>query len=83
MKNAMVVEVGRKIYGKNTFNCTSCVLSDAWIRDLSQIFEWEITSPFCKKYVTSEGAVSQNVLCNQQLVSKTVFMPIIILSNYH
>ena len=40
---------------------------------------------FLKNYVTSEGAVSHNVLYHQPLpitVTKKGFMPIIILSNY-
>ena len=51
--------------------CTSCVLSDAWFRDLevsksiSNILVRNLF--FLKKYVASEGAVSHNVLYYQQL----------------
>ena len=51
---------------KNTLVTQSCVLSDAWFRDLKlQIWGLKIKFIenyfFLKNYVTSEGAISQNV----------------------
>ena len=55
---------------KNTLVKRSCVLSDAWFRDL-KIWGLEIEFVgnyfFLENYVTSEGAVSHNVLYYQQL----------------
>ena len=51
---------------------TSCVLSDTWIRDLSWGLKFNSNILFrnyffLKNYITSEGAVSHNVLYYQQL----------------
>ena len=56
----------------NTLVTRSFVLSDAWFRDLKfEIRGLEIKFEenyfFLEKYVTSEGAVSHNVLCYQRL----------------
>ena len=57
---------------KNTLVTRSCVRLDGWFRDLKfQIWGLEIkfveNSSFLKKYGTSEGAVSNNVLYHQPL----------------
>ena len=57
---------------KNTLVTRSCVLSDAWFRDLKINF-WGLSIKFkyfyffLENFVTSEGAVSHNVLYYQQL----------------
>ena len=57
---------------KNILVTRSCVLSDAWFRDLKNWF-WGLEIKFVenffflKNYITSEGAVSHNVLYYQQL----------------
>ena len=57
---------------KNTLVTRSCVLSDAWFRDLKfLVLGLEIKFVenyfFLKNYGTSEGAVSHNVLYHQPL----------------
>ena len=48
----------------------------------SEVSKFVENFSFLENYVTSEGAVSHNVLNYQQLVTKQRFMLIIILSNY-
>ena len=61
----LVVEV-------DTLVTQSCVLSDAWFQDL-KIYFWGLEIKvmenylFLENYVTSEGAVSHNILNYQQL----------------
>ena len=56
----------------NTLVTQRCVLSDAWFRDL-KFYIWDLKIKFVEiyfflgNYVTSEGAVSHNVLYYQQL----------------
>ena len=62
----------QKNNGRKLPSCTSCVLLDAWIRDLSWGLEFNSNILarnylFLKYYITSEGAVSHNVLYYQQL----------------
>ena len=59
---------------KNTLVTRSCVLSEAWFRDLKLIANLRSRNQIRGKlllsrklYVTSEGAVSHNVLCYQPL----------------
>ena len=55
---------------KNTLVTRSCVLSDAWFRDL-KFYTWGLEIKFVENYFflenygTSEGAVSHNVLYYQ------------------
>ena len=57
---------------KNTLVTRSCVLSDAWFRDL-KFLTWGLEIKFVENYFflenysTSEGAVSHNVLYYQPL----------------
>ena len=67
-----VVEVWDINERKNTLVTQSCVLSDAWFRDL-KFWIWGLKIKFVENYffrenyVTSEGAVSHNVLYYQPL----------------
>ena len=65
----LVVEVVRRRMKKKTQYCRKgCVLSNAWIWDLSRGSNQ--FNLFLKNYVTSEGAGSHNVLYHdQQLLS--------------
>ena len=56
---------------KNTIVTRTCVLSDAWFRDLKIYWGLEILFVvnyfYLENYLTSEGAVSHNVFYYQQL----------------
>ena len=63
---SMKLQDERKKHPCRTMVTRSCVLSDAWFQDQSKSNTWKITS-FLENYVTSEGAVSHNVLYYQPL----------------